>query len=140
MMTLAVKICLLFSGLFLLAGMCIGILKYVFTMRSAEHSAPVYIDIAHRASLLYSFASLVMAKLIEFSPYSQNVQLIITGVPLIYFALTIVQYTKLGLLGQEQTQFSERNFITTWFMYSLVAGEIGGVSLILWGFIQTQLL
>jgi hypothetical protein len=137
-MTLAVKICLLFSGLFLLAGMCIGILKYVFTMRSAQHSAPVYIDIAHRASLLYSFAALVMAKLIEFSPYTQTVQLIIAGVPLVYFALTIFQYTKLGLRRQEETQFSERNFITTWFMYGLIVGEIGGVALILWGFIQTQ--
>lgn len=139
-MTLAVKICLLFSGLFLLAGMSIGILKYVFTMRSAEHSAPVYIDIAHRASLLYSFASLVMAKLIEFSPYSRTVQLIIAGVPLVFFALTIIQYAKLGLKKQEQTQFSEKNFVTVWFMYALIAGEIGGVALILLGFIQTQLL
>lgn len=139
-MTLAVKNCLLFSGLFLLAGMSIGILKYLFTMRSAEHRAPVYIDIAHRASLLYSFASLVMAKLIEFSPYSQPIQLIIAGVPLIFFALTIIQYVKLGLKKQEETQFREKNFITVWFMYALIAGEIGGVALILLGFIQTQFL
>lgn len=139
-MTLAVKICLLFSGLFLLAGMCIGILKYRFTMQSTEHRAPIYIDIAHRAALLYSFAALVMAKLIEFSPYSQTVQLIIAGVPLIFFALTIIQYVKLGLKRQEQTQFSEKNFVTTWFMYALIAGEIGGVALILLGFIQTQFL
>ena len=139
-MAIAVKICLLFSGLFLLAGMCVGILKYVFTVRSVEHRAPVYIDIAHRAALLYSFAALVMAKLIEFSPYTRNVQLIIVGLPLVYFALTIIQYTKLGLRGQEKTQFSEKNFITTWFMYSLIAGEIGGIALILLGFIQTQFL
>jgi hypothetical protein len=120
--------------------MCIGILKYVFMMRSETAGAPVYIDIAHRAALLYSFAALVMAKLIEYSPYTQNVQLIIAGVPLIYFALTIFQYVKLGLRRQEQTQFSERNFITIWFMYGLIAGEIGGVALILWGFIQTQLI
>ncbi len=138
MMTLAVKICLLFSGLFLLTGMSIGILKYVFTMRSKEHSAPIYIDIGHRASLLYSFAALVMAKLVEFSPYSQTVQIVIAIVPLMFFALTIFQYVKLGLKGQEQTQFSERNFLTTWFMYALIAGEIGGIALILLGFIQTQ--
>lgn len=139
-MTLAVKICLLFSGLFLLTGMLIGILKYVFTMRSEEHRAPIYIDIAHRAALLYSFAALVMAKLIEFSPYTQTVQLVIALVPLAYFALTIFQYTKLGLRRQEETQFGERNFITTWFMYGLIVGEIGGVALILWGFVSTQLL
>jgi len=137
-MTLAVKICLLFSGLFLLTGMSVGILKYVFMMRSEEHQAPAYIDIAHRASLLYSFAALVMAKLIEFSPYSQTVQIIIAIVPLTFFALTIFQYVKLGLQRQEQTQFSERNFVTTWFMYALIVGEIGGIALILLGFIQTQ--
>jgi hypothetical protein len=138
MMTLAVKICLLFSGLFLLTGMIIGILKYVFMIRSAKHRAPAYIDIAHRASLLYSFATLVMAKLIEFSPYSGNFQIVIVVVPIVYFALTIFQYVKLGLSGQEQTQFSEKNFITTWFMYGLIIGEIGGIALILLGFIQTQ--
>jgi hypothetical protein len=135
-MALAVKLCLLFAGIYLLAGMCVGVLKYVFTMRSKEHRAPTYIDIAHRAALLYSFAALVMAKLIEFSPYSQNVQLVIAGLPLLYFTLTIIQYTKLGLLRQEATMFAERNFITTWFMYGLIAGEIGGVALILLGFIQ----
>jgi hypothetical protein len=136
-MNLAIKITLSAAGIFLLAGMLIGILKYRFTMRSAEHRAPVYIDIAHRAALLYSFAALVMARLLELSPFPLGWQLAISGVPLIYFALTIIQYVRLGLAGQEVTQFSERNFITTWFMYSLIAGEIAGVAAIVLGFIYT---
>ena len=140
MMNAAVKLCIFASGLFLLAGMGLGILKYRGMMRSAEHQAPAYIDIAHRAALLYSFAALVLAKLTEFSPYSNTVSMLAAAVPLFYFALTIIGYTKLGLQGREETQFSERTFITTWFMYALIAGEIGGVAAIVWGFARTQLL
>lgn len=136
-MNVAIKITLSAAGLFLLAGMLIGILKYRFTMRSAEHRAPIYIDIAHRAALLYSFAALVMAKLLESSPFPLGWQLAIALVPLFYFALTIIQYVRLGLAGREATQFSERNFITTWFMYSLIAGEIAGVAAIVGGFFYT---
>lgn len=138
-MTAAVKLCLFASGLFLLAGMGVGVLKYAGMMRSPQHRAPVYIDIAHRASLLYSFAALVMAKLSEFSPYPPTTQVIAAALPLFYFTLTIIGYVKLGLEGREETQFSERNFITTWFMYALIAGEIGGVATLFWGFMQTQL-
>jgi hypothetical protein len=136
-MTLAVTITLTAAGLYLLTGMLVGILKYRFMMRSATHQAPAYIDIAHRAALLYSFASLVMAKLLESSPFPVVWQLVIALAPLIYFALTIIQYVRLGLAGREQTQFAERNFITTWFMYSLIAGEVIGVAAIVGGFVYT---
>jgi hypothetical protein len=66
----AIKLSLAASGIFLLTGLLSGILKYRRIMSSAEHRAPVYVDIAHRASLLYSFASLVIARLLEYSPYS----------------------------------------------------------------------
>ena len=52
-MSLAIKISVLSSGLFLLSGMLIGILKYQRTMTSPEHRAPVYVDIAHRAAFLF---------------------------------------------------------------------------------------
>ena len=60
-MSLAIKISLLASGLFLLMGMLTGVLKYQRIMTSPEHRAPVYVDIAHRAAFLYSFAMLVIA-------------------------------------------------------------------------------
>ena len=137
-MNLAVKISLLFSGLFLLAGMLAGVWKYREMMKSKTHEAPVYVDIAHRASLLYAFASLVIAKLLEYSPFSVSIQIFIALLPIAYFTLTIIGYLKLGWQRVEITQFSERNFITTWFMYSLIAAEIGGVALIVGGFIYTQ--
>ncbi|MEP6911425.1 MAG: hypothetical protein ABI923_01650 [bacterium] len=140
MVSPAIKLSLLASGLFLLSGMLTGVMKYRRTMQSLDHRAPVYIDIAHRASLLYSFAALVMAKLLEYSPYSERVQILATAFPLAFFALTIVGYFVFGMLNTTDNIFQKRVFITTWYMYALIAGEIGGFSVILWGFISTQIL
>ena len=139
-MSLAVKISLAASGVFLLAGMLLGVLKYRAIMRSPAHRAPVYVDIAHRASFLYSFAALVIAELLRYSPYPEAVQLAAAGVPLLFFALTIAGYSAHGLKDDTENMFAERNFITTWFMYALIAGEIGGMAVVLWGFVRTQLL
>lgn len=137
-MNLAVKISLLSSGLFLLLGMLIGIIKYRKMLTSAEHLAPVYIDIAHRAAFLYSFAMLVIAKLLEYSPYSENVQLGASGLVLAFLTLTVFGYLGHGLKNDTDNVFRERTFTTTWYMYLLIVGEIGGLSIIIWGFISTQ--
>ena len=137
-MNLAVKISLLVSGLFLLNGMLTGVWKYAKIMSSPEHAAPVYVDIAHRASFFYSFASLVIAKLLESSPFSVFWQIIIVAFPLSYFILTVMGYMKEGYTNRTENMFSERNFITTWFMYGLIAGEIGGMIFILGCYIYTQ--
>ena len=139
-MTLAVKISLLFAGLFLLNGMITGVWKYAKIMSSTEHRAPVYVDIAHRASFFYSFASLVIAELLKFSPFTPNWQIVIAAFPLAYFLLTVAGYMKEGALDRTENIFSERNFVTTWFMYGLIAAEIGGLILILGGFVFTQFL
>ena len=139
-MNLAVKLTLAASGIFLLVGLVGGILKYRGIMTSPNNRAHPYIDIAHRASLLYSFAALVMAALLYFSPYPVEVQLVITGVPLFFFAAAIAQYYRLGLAGKVTNQFKQRNFTTTWGMWLLIVGELGGVAAIVWGFISTQLL
>lgn len=137
-MALAIKISILFSGLFLLTGMLTGVWKYTKIMASPEHKAPAYVDIAHRAALLYSFASLVIAKLVEFSPFGDTVQVVIVAFPLVYFALTVIGYIKEGYLNRTENMFTERNFVTTTFMYSLIVGEIGGIALLVGGFIYTQ--
>ncbi|MDQ3633282.1 MAG: hypothetical protein ACR2J3_05780 [Aridibacter sp.] len=137
-MNLAEKVALLVSGLFLLNGMLTGVWKYSCIMSSPEHKAPVYVDIAHRTSFFYSFASLVIAALIYFSPFSEFWQIVIIFFPLTYFILAVIGYMKEGYLDRTENLFSERNFITTYFMYGLIASEIGGLILILGGFIYTQ--
>ena len=139
-MNIAVKISLLSSGLFLLSGMLIGIVKYRRMMTSAEHTAPVYIDIAHRVAFLYSFAMLVIAKLLEYNPYAETLQLGATAVLLLFFVTTIGGHLANGLKNETDNIFRERTFSTTWYMYLLILGHIGGLSFILWGFVSTQFL
>src|SRR5438067_11458930 len=139
-MSLAIKISLLASGLFLLSGMLIGILKYRRIITSVEHRAPVYVDIAHRAAFLYSFAMLVIAKLLEYNPYSTKVQVGAVAAVLTFLVLTVIGYLSAGIKNETDNLFRERNFTTTWYMYLLIVGEVGGLSVILWGFISTQLI
>lgn len=139
-MNLAIKISLLSSGLFLLIGMLIGIVKFQRMLNTAEHTAPAYIDIAHRAAFLYSFAMLVIAKLLEYSPYSETVQLGAMGLVLVFLSITIVGYFTHGLRNKTDNLFRERTFSTTWYVYMLTVGEITGLSVIVWGFISTQFL
>lgn len=138
-MSTAIKISLVASGLFLLTGLLSGILKYQRIMTSPRHRAPVYVDIAHRASLLYSFAALVIARLLEGSPLSPGVQVLAASIPLAFFAVTIAGYIAHGLKDDTNNIFSERTFTTTWYMYLLIVGEVGGVGLIFGGFLYTTL-
>jgi hypothetical protein len=137
-LTAAVKIALLASGCFLLCGMLTGVWKYAKIMTSPEHTAPVYVDIAHRSSFFYSFASLVIAALTAFTSYSPAQQLGLVLVPIAYFGLTVAGYVREGILNRTDNMFRERNFTTTTFMYALMAGEIGALVLILGGFVYTQ--
>lgn len=137
-MAFAIKISLLGSGLFLLNGMLTGVWKYSQIMKSENHQAPVYVDIAHRASFFYSFACLVIAKLMEFSPFGEFWQIVIVAVPLSYFVLAVIGYMREGFLNRTDNMFRQRSFFTTWFMYGLIVGEIGGFALILSGFIYSQ--
>lgn len=134
-MNFAVKISLAAAGFYLLAGMLIGVVKYRWTMRSAEHRAPVYIDIAHRAAFLYSFAALVIAALLKHNAFADTVLLPATLAVLTFFSLTILGYLLTGLRDETENLFSKRNFLTTWFMYALIAAEIGGFTIIFAGFL-----
>jgi hypothetical protein len=134
----AVTLCLLAAGLFLLWGMALGVVKYRAMMASETRMAPIYIDIAHRAALMYSFAALVMGELLRYSPYSTGVQLWAAAVPLALFAIAIAKYMQLGFANRTDNQFRERNFETTWGVWLLAFGEIGGLAVIVAGFIQSQ--
>ncbi len=137
---MSVKLPILFAGLFLLIGMITGVWKYAAIMKSENHKSSMYIDIAHRNALLFSFACIVIAKLMESSPFSPTIQLIITIIPLFYFSLTTINQIKEGFAGRTETIFKERNFSTTWFTYGLIIGEISAISLMIAGYVYSQFL
>ena len=131
MITLAEKIAIIASGVFFMTGLITGVWKYVAIMKNSNHQAPVYVDIAHRAALLYAFACLVLLEFIKWSTLSEMVESIATGLPVMFFAIAIGTYILLGISNKTDNQFKERNFVTTTGMYLLIAGEVGGFGVLL---------
>lgn len=135
LLTPAVRLALTAAGSFFLAGLLAGVWKYVHIARSNTAQAPVYVDIAHRSSLLYSFAALLLAQFAALSAWSQAINLWATAVPLAFFAAAIVGYVVHGGLGDTDNQFRRPHRIGPLrlphhgllaFMILLAAGEIGG--------------
>lgn len=114
------------AGVFFLTALVTGIWKWRQMLTSDEHQAHYYVNTAHRASLMYSFAALLLMHFAALSDFSDEVNLIATALPLFYFAVAIGTYVLLGFAGKTENQFESRNFITTWGMVLLIVGEIGG--------------
>lgn len=118
--------------------MLTGVWKYVKIMQSTERQAPVYVYIAHRNALMFSFASVVIAKLVEYSPLSTAWQIVIIAVPFFFFVMTSVGQITEGVKDRTDNIFKKPDPIRNIFMYGLVAGEIGSVAALVGGFIYTQ--
>ena len=131
MPTLAEKIAIIGSGIFFMTGLLTGVWKYLAIMKSPNHQAPIYVDIAHRAALMYAFACLVLLEFIKWSTLSELVESLATAFPILFFGIAILTYVILGLKDNTDNQFKERNFITTTGMYLLIAGEVGGFAVLL---------
>jgi hypothetical protein len=138
MLSFPEKIAILSSGLFFMSGLLTGVWKYRSMLNSVEHTAPVYVDVAHKASLLYSFACLVLWKLAQLSPFSTAITLTALLAPILFFAIAVATYIRLAAIGKTDNQFRERNFSTTYGMYLLIFFEIAGFSVLFAGFIFSQ--
>lgn len=134
-LTVAVQLCLFAAGVFFLTGLLTGVWKYLHIARSPQATAPVYVDIAHRSSLLYSFAALLLAQFAALSVWSPTVNLWAAALPLGFFAAAIGGYILHGLLQDTDNQFRAPQRIGRWplpkgalhgFMVLLTLGEIGG--------------
>ena len=133
-------------GIFFLTGLITGVWKYYHIHSSKEAEAPVYVNIAHRASLMYSFATLVLAKFVELSPYSETVNFWSAAGPIVFFALAISTYVIHGVLKDTDNQFKKPHklgafTLPNWkiitFMVALNIAEIGGVGILFVGFLST---
>jgi len=126
-------------GTFFLTALLSGIWKWRAMLASPSHQAPHYVDIGHRAALLYSFACLVIIHFLELSPLPEPVNVAAAAAPLLFFAIAIASYLVLGYQDHTDNQFSERTFATTAGMVFLAAAEVGGFGLLFVGFLVTQL-
>ncbi len=79
-------------GIFFLVGLLTGAWKYVQVANSEKARAHYYVDIAHRASLMYAFACLVLERFALLSVWEDWVNTLAVLACLIFFALAIGSY------------------------------------------------
>jgi hypothetical protein len=127
------------AGLCLMIGLLTGVWKYIAIMKSPKHQAPVYVDIAHRAALMYSFACLVLLEFARVSNLPETIEAIATAGPIAFFFIAIFTYIALGISKHTENQFEERNFFTTWGTWMLIVAEVGGFGILMYGAFRTFL-
>jgi len=134
-MSLAEKICLSAGLLFFMTGLLTGIWKYRHMARSPDASAPAYVNIAHRSSLMYSFAALLLAAFSAHSVFPEWINVASAVAALAFFAFAISTYVIHGLLQDTDNQLERPHrlgkqllppWLTGLFMLLLIVGEVGG--------------
>jgi hypothetical protein len=110
--------------------------------KSEDAQAPYYVNTAHRASLLYAFASLVLYHFVLHSPWSSTVNLISVAAPVFFFGFAVTTYVIHGVLRDTDNQFEEPHvlgrfelppFVVRGSMWLLIVGEIGGFGVLFVG-------
>jgi hypothetical protein len=133
------KLTLLAAGLIFLLALGLGVWKYRQMMVTGEHRAHPYVDIAHRAALLYSFATLLFAVFVELSAWPTWVNLTAAMVAVFFFVGAVVGYIVHGARRDTVNQFDPPVRGTGAFMALLILGEMGGFAVVFAGFIAGQL-
>lgn len=110
-------------------------------LASTEGTAPTYVDIAHRAALMYSFASLVLFHFVSISPWSRTVNLLAVTAPVLFFAMADGSYVYHGLTGTTDNQIrdAESPARLRVILWANNVAQIGGVSVLVAGFLVVVL-
>lgn len=132
------KAVLLAAALMFLWALLLGVWKYRQILASEEARAHVYVDIAHRAALLYSFALLLVAAFVELSGWGTVVNLLAAGALALYFFAAVGSYAVHGWRRDTDNQFRDPVRGTHLFMLSLIVAEIGGWLVLIAGFLDGQ--
>ncbi|MEZ5027129.1 MAG: hypothetical protein R2739_11185 [Chitinophagales bacterium] len=122
---------LIACGIYFMIGLLTGVWKYFSIMKSPTHQAHIYVDIAHRAALMYAFACLVLKEFAHLSTLPETIEILAVLIPILFFGSAIVTYIILGITKHTENQFKQRNLITTYGMYLLIIGEVGGFAVLL---------
>lgn len=124
------------AGIFFMSALLTGFWKFSCMMKSSEFKAPHYVDIAHRASLMYAYGAILVAVFAYFSIFSSFVNTLATAVLMLFFALAIVKYIVAGRANNTNNQFRDSANPKADQILLLVVGlcEIAGFSVLLSGF------
>ncbi|PLW68925.1 hypothetical protein [Pseudohalioglobus lutimaris] len=135
----APTLALLSAATFFLVALLLGVWKYCQMVASPDGLAHPYVDIAHRASLLYSFAAAMLAYFTEVSQLANGVELVATALLVTYFAFAIIGYIGHGYRRDTDNQIRDINTTGKVFLWSLVVAEIGGFLVIFYGLVTALL-
>lgn len=132
----APRIALGAAGIFFMAGLLTGLWKYLCMRRHPQAEAPYYVNIAHRAALMYAFSAQLLAVFAAASVFSDNVNTIAVICPLLFFAIAIIHYINLGLTTDSDNSMRDSADRTKdYFILNILAtAEIGGFAVLLLGF------
>ena len=133
------RLTLLAAGLIFLLALVLGIWKYRQMTVSEDHRAHPYVDIAHRAALLYSFATLLIAVFVELSDWPTWLNLTAAMLVVLFFVIAIMTYIRHGMKRDTTNQFENPAASVHAGMLALIVAEIGGFSVLLAGFVAAQL-
>jgi hypothetical protein len=137
------KAVLLAAGAMFLVALALGVWKYLQMATSEGHVAHPYVDTAHRAALLYSFATLLVASFVQFSGWSEGIDLTSAGVLYFFFASAVGGYAYHGWRRDTDNQFRDPSPSARalgGYMAALIVGELGGFAVLLAGFVDGQVL
>ena len=129
---------LLAAALMFLWALVLGVWKYRQMAESEDALAHPYVDTAHRAALLYSFALLLVATFVELSGFSTLVNVLAAGAMAFYFFAAVVGYVWHGWRRDTDNQFRDPVRGTHAFMVALIVAEIGGWLVLVAGFLSGQ--
>jgi hypothetical protein len=132
------KAVLLAAALMFLWALLLGVWKFRQMAGAEDGLAHPYVDTAHRAALLYSFALLLVATFVELSGWSVLVNLLAAGAMAFYFYAAVVGYAIHGWKRDTDNQFRQPVRGTTAFMVALIVAEIGGWLVLIAGFLDAQ--
>jgi hypothetical protein len=132
------KAVLLLAAAMFLWALLLGVWKYQQMAASEDALAHPYVDTAHRAALLYSFALLLVATFVELSGFSTLVNVLAAGAMAFYFFAAVVGYAWHGWRRDTDNQFRDPIRGTHAFMVALIVAEIGGWLVLVAGFLSGQ--
>jgi hypothetical protein len=133
------KAVLLADAVMFLCALLLGVWKYRQNPTTEDHTSHVYVDIAHRAALLYSFALLLVATFVELSGFSELVNLLAAGAMTFYFFASVATYAIHGWREDTDNQFRDSIPGTHAYMLTLILAEIGGWLVLVAGFLDKQI-
>lgn len=140
---LASELALWACGLFFLTGLLTGVWKYWQIAQSEKSRAHYYVDVAHRASLMYAFACLVLERFAVLSAWSNAVNTAAVLASVVFFALAVGSYILHGWLRDTRNQLQSPHKLgrvhvpgapMLVFMLLLILAEVGGFLVLFAGF------